>query len=67
MGKLAKREKNSLTYVRWDCGLGKTTCMVDLGHILALESLPPTGKKPITVSLLIANDGLLDHYENVFT
>ena len=66
LGKLAKGEKTSRTYVRWDCGLGKTTCMVDLGHILAIESLPPTGKKPITMRLIIANEDLVKHYEQLF-
>ena len=65
LGKLAKRDKTSLMYVRWDCGLGKTTCMMDLGHILAVEGVP-AGKSIINVWLLLANEGLVKHYEKVF-
>ena len=35
VGELVKRQKFSLTYVCWPCGLGKTTCMLELGHLLA--------------------------------
>ena len=66
LGELAKRDKTSLMYVRWACGLGKTTCMIDLGHILAQASLKPTGKKQIAVRLIVANKDLVKHYQQLF-
>lgn len=67
VGELARKEKkSSLTYVCWACGLGKTTCMMELGHILGLVSLPPTGKKPVYVRLVLANADLVKHYEQLF-
>ena len=66
VGELARPEKSSLTYVCWACGLGKTTCMIDLGHVLALLSMKPNGRTPITVRLVLANEDLVKHYAQLF-
>ena len=39
IGELTRNLKSSLTYVCWPTGLGKTTSMMELGHILCLHSL----------------------------
>ena len=65
VGELAKISKNSLTYVMWPCGLGKTTQMMQLGHILGLATLAK-GKRPITVDLVLANGDLVEHYRQLF-
>ena len=62
VAELIKRDKRTLTYVCWPCGLGKTSCMVELAHMLALNSLPAKGKKTVTVRLVVANSDLVTHY-----
>ena len=37
--------------------------MMELGHMLALVSLPPKSKKTINVKLLVANKDLVEHYK----
>ena len=59
-------KKNTLTYVNWTCGLGKTTYMLELGHILGLISRPPKGTGTITVRLVLAYADLVGHYEQYF-
>ena len=53
--------------MRWPCGLGKTSLMIELGHCLGLISLPAAAHKgAITVQLLMANADLVDHYIKLF-
>ena len=67
VGELATMEtKSSLVYVCVPCSYGKTTCMADLAHILALRALPRAGRKTIKVHLVLANEDLLKHYEQKF-
>ena len=65
LGKLVKKDRR-LIYVEWPCGLGKTTCMLELGHVLGLVSLGPYSKKDIAVQLVVANDDLVAYYEHLF-
>ena len=58
--------KSTLMYVNWPCGLGKTTCMMELGHLLGVNSLPSAGKKTLSVKLVVPNTGLVKHYEKLF-
>ena len=39
--------------------------MMELGHMLAKISMPAKGKKPINVKLLVANEDLVGHYEQL--
>ena len=38
LGELAK-VKSSLSYITWPCGAGKSTCMLEMGHIMGLQML----------------------------
>ena len=59
-------KKGTMTYVNWQCGLGKTTCMLTLGHMLALGTRPPKGIDTVTVRLVLANPNLVSHYQRLF-
>ena len=65
MGELVRKDRR-LLYVNWGCGLGKTTCMLELGHVLGLAALGPHRKKEIAVQLVVANDDLVAYYEELF-
>ena len=66
VGELIKRQRSSLTYVSWPCGLGKTTCMLELGHILGQSLLPPKSQRKIMVRLELANSDLVAQYQKLF-
>ena len=60
------KQKKGLIYVAWPCGFGKTTCMLELGHLVAQALLPSKGKQTIIVRIVLANPNLLDNYEQLF-
>ena len=61
-------KKGTLTYVRWECGLGKTSSMLELGHCLGLTCLPSSANRgAITVHLVLANADLVEHYTQLFS
>jgi len=64
LGELAK-SKNSFTYVSWGCGSGKTTCMLELGHIIGLRLLGQKVKSA-KVKLLVANADLVAFHMQLF-
>ena len=55
-----------LIYVCWPTGLGKTTCMMELGHILCLQSLSSKAVGPVGVKLVLANADLVPTYNQLF-
>ena len=59
---MAKQEKNSMIYVCWGTGLGKTSCMMEMGHSIGLSTLAPKSKNSVDVKLVLANADLLPHY-----
>lgn len=62
------KAKGSLTYISWPCGSGKTTCMLELGNMLAHKLMPSRrAKKPVYVKLVVANTDLVSYYQNLFT
>ena len=63
---MRKQKKGSMIYVRWPCGLGKTSLMLELGHHLGLTSLPKTGNSTVTVQLVMTNADLVNHYIKLF-
>ena len=62
----AQDKRGTMTYVNWPCGLGKTTCMLALGHMLALGTRPPKGIGTVIVRLVLANPNLVSHYQRLF-
>ena len=64
LGELVKA-KASLTYVTWNCGTGKTTCMVELGHTVGLRTLS-SKVKSAKIKLIVANADLVDYYQKAF-
>ena len=63
---VARVDKSTLTYICWGCGLGKTTCMMELGHMIGQVSLGPKSKKAQNVRLVLANSDLVTHYDTLF-
>ena len=45
--------KNNWVYVSQPTGTGKTTMMLEIGYLMALDCLPPTGKTEVTVYLVV--------------
>ena len=63
LGELVRRQKQSLTYVCWPCGFGKTTSMLELGYTLAKLILNPKGRQTLVVRLVLANADLVANYQ----
>jgi len=68
VGELARvGKKNTFTYVHWSCGYGKTTCLMEMGNVLAQASLAPKSKNERIGRLVLANADLVGHYKQLFT
>ena len=66
VSELGKLNRSSQTYICWSCGTGKTTSILELGHIIGLNSLSAKSKKTVTVRLVLANPDLVNHYKQQF-
>ena len=66
VGELAKA-KSSLSYISWPCGAGKSTCMLEMGHIIGLQMLGQARMATAKVHLVVANADLVAFNERLFT
>ena len=56
------RVKNSIIYVAWPCGAGKTACMLEAAHSVALSN----SRKGMSLKLVLSNNELVNYYQELF-
>ena len=59
-------QKNSWVYIAQPTGTGKTTEMLEIGYLMALDCLPATGKTTITVYLVVPSKEQAQLYQKRF-
>ena len=60
------KPKNSWVYICQPTGTGKTTEMLEVGYLAALDLLSKKGSSKVTLRLVVMTEGLAVYYKNLF-